>query len=127
MSFELVRIGGEGEEVGDAVEADAGAKKSRPDGECAQNGIAAGAAAHDHQAIWIGQISIYKVLGSSYGVLDIEETPIAVQGFHVLAPVSGAAAIIEVENRPAATGKVLIFSFETGLDRTGWPTVDHDD
>ena len=47
-------VGGEGEEIGNTVEADTGTKETRLNGECAQDGVATGAAAHDHYALGVG-------------------------------------------------------------------------
>ena len=125
--FKFVGVRGEGEEVGHAVEADTSAEKSGPRGERPQDRVATGAAAHDDEALRVGEAVVDEVLGTADGVCHVEEAPLGAQGGHVGASMACAAAVIHVEDGPAARGKVLVAAFKAGLYLAGGAAVDGHD
>ena len=99
--LELVGVGGEHLEVADPVVARAGPERV-VEGEGGEGGIAARAAAADREAGGVGAAGLGEVPGARDAVLDIDHPPLAVEPLAVRAAVSGAAPVVDVEDREAA-------------------------
>ena len=103
--LKLVGVGRKGGEVRHSV-------PGRPGGEGVvahqggQHRESAGAATPNGEPSGVHIATIGEEGGCCHTVVDVGETPLAVEGPHVLASVAGAAAVIHIDHRPPAAGPV---------------------
>jgi hypothetical protein len=106
MRLEFMRVASQRLEVGDAVIARAGAEDVA-EGQGSEGGIAAGAAAADHQALRVGPAAGDEVERAIDAILDIDNVPFAVEAIAIGAPITAAAAVIHIEHANTAARPVL--------------------
>ena len=107
--LELVRVARQDLQVADAVRADAGGEDVGR-GERAQGGVAAGAAALDHEPGAVGEALLDHRQRAVGAVVDVDDAPAALEPLAVGPAVAGAAAVVDVEHGVAAA-----------WSRTAWP------
>src|ERR1700757_447413 len=76
----------------------------RQDGKCR---ITSGAGTADRPSLGIYPLSFRKIAGAIDAIGDVDDPPITLQPQPVLAAVSGAATVIDVEDGEAAAGPIL--------------------
>ena len=77
------------------------------EGQRAQSGEAAGAAASNDQAVAIGQTAFDQILRAGDAIVDIDDAPLAFQCIAVFPAETAAAAVIDVEHAETAAGPEL--------------------
>src|SRR5258708_33276485 len=106
MRLEFVRVAGQGLEIGDAVIARAG-PEDVVEGQGGEGGVAAGAAAADHQAVRVGASGADEVTSAIDTILDIDDAPLSIETVAIGAPIAAAAAVIHIEHADAAARPIL--------------------
>ena len=66
---------------------------------------------------------VRQIIGAGDAILNVDDTPLALQLFTVFPPISGAAAVIDIEDRKAAAGPVLNREAERATGRGRWAAV----
>ena len=103
--LELVGVGGQSLQVGDAVAAGPGCERV-VHGQCGQHREAAGAAAPDDQTLGVDVAPVGQEPGRGHAVLHVGQAPGAVQGPAVAPPVAGGAPVVDVDYGYASRGPV---------------------
>src|SRR5262245_57383666 len=104
--FELVSVAGKRDRIAHAIVARAPCEEIA-EHQRGERGVAAGAAAGDDGALRIDQTLLGEKPGAVYAVVDIDDPPVAVETLAVLAPKTGAAAVVDIEHGDAAAGPEL--------------------
>ena len=76
--------------------------------------VAARAAPVDHRSILVGLTARRQKLRAVHAIVDIDNSPIAIQSFAIFAAIARAAAVVNVEHRHAATGPILNCQHQDG-------------
>src|ERR1700735_776265 len=121
MTLEFVRIARERNKVAHAVIACSRAKRNlmlRCKG--AQRGIAASAAAADHQTVRVGVAIRCQVASPADAVLNVENAPLPLQPKPVRTAVSRAPAVVHIEHTDATAGPKLPRHRKRARCRCGW-------
>ena len=103
--LEVVRVRGEGTEVGDAVPADPGGEDIRVR-QGAQHRPAARGPALDREAPAIGRASLGESPHGGGDVLHVDDAPLPVEALAVAAPVPGRSAVVHIEHADPAAREV---------------------
>src|SRR5258708_24232789 len=106
MRLEFVCVAGQGLEIGDAIIARAG-PEDVVEGQGGEGGVAAGAAAADHQALRVGASGADEVTRAIDAILDIDDAPLSIETIAIFAPIAAAAAVIHIEHADAAARPIL--------------------
>src|SRR5207302_11377090 len=104
--LELVGVLDEGDQVAEPEMVGAGPEVVAR-GQRGQGRVAPGAATRDGDAAGVGQALRDEVAGDVDAVVDIDHTPGAVEAAPVLGPIPGRAAVVHVDDPPAAAGPEL--------------------
>src|SRR4030095_6089573 len=107
MGLELMRGGGEGKQIRDAVEANGRLKEARMAHQSLQDRIASSTASHNHQVLRRSQLLLNEILRPTDRVLNIVDAPLAAQCLHVGFAVARAATMFALQDAVAAGGKKL--------------------
>src|SRR5947208_2612367 len=89
--LELVGIASQRLAVADAVVARPRVEQL-PKGERAQRGVAARASASDRQSVWIRFMAAYQEAGSVDAIVNVHDSPLAVEALPIGATIARAAA-----------------------------------
>ena len=120
--LELVGVGRQRGEVADAVATGPG-REHVVERQGREHREAAGAAATDRQTLAVDLAPPTRWRAAGDAVLDVGDTPCAVEGSHVVAAVAGAAAVVDVDHRPATRGPVAQRQVEVTARRPGRSAV----
>ena len=104
--LELVSLLRQRLEVADPVVAGACTEDVRT-GQCRERRVAARAAAADRQPAAVGSALLDHRERSGHAVLDVHDSPLAVETFAVAAAEARAAPVVDVEDREAPAGPVV--------------------
>ena len=63
----------------------------------AQGGVTAGAAAADHQPVWVGVAILHRISGAVNAVVDIRDAPLELQAQSIRTAITRAAAIVHID------------------------------
>src|SRR5918996_1519580 len=116
-------LGGRHHLVLHPLEQDHRAGQAVGEGEDAQGGVAAGAAAADGQPVRVGQAPRGQVAGGGHAVVDVDHSPLAVESLPVGAAVAGGAAVVDVDDCEPAAGEELEADVQAAGDGRGGPAV----
>ncbi len=105
--LELVGVVDEAREVRDAVVVGAGGEHVGVEGQRAQHGPAARAAAGDRHPRAVDLAGVGQRARGVDRVVGVHDAPLAAQPVAVLAPVARAAAVVDVDDGEAAAGEEL--------------------
>src|SRR5438477_79271 len=122
VRFELVRLLDDKLEVADPVVARAGVVEVAP-GERQQSGETAGRAARDRDPARVGETLVDQMARSVDAIVDVDDAPVPVESLPVGAAVASRAAVVDVDQRQAAAGPVLVLEGIRRARRSGRPTV----
>src|SRR5215470_10903465 len=89
----------------------------------AQSRIATGAATGDDQPIAVDLASIRKITSAVHTIVDIDDAPLLVKSFTILATIAGAAAVVHIQHGKATAGPVLDRQAQRGRSRGRWSTM----
>src|SRR5215211_2116484 len=120
--LELVGVAGQPGQVGHPVVAGPGGE-GVAEGEGAQGGVAAGAAAPDGQVGRVDVAPVGQVAGGGDAVVDVDDPPLAVQATPVGAAVAGGAAVVDVHHGDAPAGEELVADVQGAGDPGGGAAV----
>src|ERR1044071_1351253 len=115
--FEFMSVQFERFEIADAIITGAGFEVI-PEGERAECGVAAGAAAVDHRSIGIDISARGQKFGAVHTVVNIDNSPSAAQTLAISPAIAAAATIVDVEYGDTAAGPILNREHQHG-DRCG--------
>src|SRR5215212_51019 len=122
--LELVGLPRQGLDVADAEMARAGGERI-PERERAERCVAACAAAGDHQPLSVHEPAPGEVNRPVGAVVDVDDTPHALEPTAVFPPVARATAVVHVEHGDAPAGPVLRLRVQGRAGRRGRTPVAH--
>ena len=125
-ALELVGVARQRLEVADPVVAGAGPEQV-VEGQRAERGVAAGAAAGDGETARVGPALGDQEARGVHAVQDVDLAPAPLEALAVGAPVAGAAAVVDVAHRKAARGPELVAEGQLARGAAGRPAVALDD
>src|ERR1035437_2333206 len=123
--LELMGVPGKGPEVPDAEVAGPGGENVAK-GQGAERRVTPGAPAVDQQSVGVRPAGRGEVARRVHAVVEVHDSPGALQSLAVRAAVAGAAAVVDVGDGEPPTGPVLDRVVESGVALCRRPTVTGD-
>src|SRR5260221_9116604 len=114
MRLDFVRLEEIAWEVADAEVAGAGFEEIA-EGQRAERGVPAGAAAADRQPVAVHQPARDQILRAVDAVVQVYYAPLPVEPLAIGAAVAGAAAVVDIQQGEAAAGPVLVAEAQHGF------------
>src|SRR6185437_874025 len=84
---------------------------------------ATGTATGDDQPVAVDLAAVRKITSAIHAIVDIDDAPLPVKSFTILPAVTGAAAVVHIQHRKAATGPVLDRQAQCGRRGGRWSTM----
>ena len=93
------------------------------EGQRCQGGVSPGAATLNGDLVLVGQPLADQILRRVDAVIDIDDTPLALEPFAIRPAVARTAAVVHIDKGEATAGEVLDAHAEGRVGRAGWPAV----